>query len=842
MGRRVGWNARRLRRRIVYSIDGWQLVVRFVFRKLFVRRIVLGRQHVHSGNRHTFVRLGGHGHQRQLTEGPMKYFNFRGHIVPLALLATPAAALAAPAANSAYMTDAQSSYVQDATSQSIGQVNMIACVMHSMRPDALVNQGPYIALVDKNACDASKSSLAASGSSSGASQAPDYMNAVVDSTRTSNSDPMLVKAWISMNQDGTPVTIYAHISATEAPSTSNPYGAFRLDYCGKADGGSGGCLMNGFMQGGSGTLSYYEVDNNQGGSETTALQLSSVGTTTGSGSLNVVEPGNGTSAYNFAYDASYFLRDDGVSGAQCFNRDASDPQTGLSVWEYGLYDSTTGARVDRNSGFPIQFVSGGTTYQGYLGYFGMSLPAQATITSGATVQKVDYSSGNSPSTTNYTVVINPGRLTRYTKKARTLKDIDQIHFNAFINAVGSSGLPAANTQYDMYWDDATGKFIATGEMLCGPNGCQTSPITAVSVDSSFFATYGLQGWSQSLGGDLFVVLTGVSGSVDSTTSGNVAVIYHVQDIVYPDDPNKPTQLYCVAQCPTATTMNAYFTQTPGSNTVQSPFVAATANNMPVNLASVVLYSVDANAQLVGGDGSASPAAFTSDASAFQQFSQFQNGVMSGKLFTDESFASCNSNQFCDWSVNSNADVYYQWQTGPNTWNQFSAVKDSSGNFVHFDAPLDVTFKVPSGAQYGTYANTSLILQYNSFGNLSGIPGSCVSATTNLPVNCGSQDSRYVPQFVIPYDPTANPQQGVVTTSANGVTTTYLVKWLQREIRFAQKNPSVCQADGLSAPTNVQLPTQSQLKDPSNSSSTDVYLGAKPTVTSAPRVVQGDVKY
>jgi hypothetical protein len=197
--------------------------------------------------------------------------------------------------------------------------------------------------------------------------------------------------------------------------------------------------------------------------------------------------------------------------------------------------------------------------------------------------------------------------------------------------------------------------------------------------------------------------------------------------------------------------------------------------------------------------------------------------------------------FCDWAVNS-ADVYYQWQTGPNTWNQFSAVKDSAGNFVHFDAPLDVTFKVPVGAQYGSYANTSLILQYNSFGNLSGIPGSCVSATTNQPVNCGAQNSRYVPQFVIPYDPSANPQQGVVTTSANGVTTTYLVKWLQREIRFAQKNPSVCQTDGLTAPTNVQLPTQSQLKDPSDSSNTDVYLGVQPTVTSAPRVVQGDVKY
>jgi len=45
---------------------------------------------------------------------------------------------AAPPVTSAYFTDPQSSYVQDATSDSIGQVNMISCIMHSMRPDALV--------------------------------------------------------------------------------------------------------------------------------------------------------------------------------------------------------------------------------------------------------------------------------------------------------------------------------------------------------------------------------------------------------------------------------------------------------------------------------------------------------------------------------------------------------------------------------------------------------------------------------------------------------------------------------------------------------------------------------
>ena len=62
--------------------------------------------------------------------------------------AVPAAA--APGPDSAYVTDPQTSHVEDATSRGIGEVNMIACIMAAMRPDALVNEPSYIALIDKS--------------------------------------------------------------------------------------------------------------------------------------------------------------------------------------------------------------------------------------------------------------------------------------------------------------------------------------------------------------------------------------------------------------------------------------------------------------------------------------------------------------------------------------------------------------------------------------------------------------------------------------------------------------------------------------------------------------------
>jgi hypothetical protein len=768
------------------------------------------------------------------------------------LAAASSTSWASPPANSPYFTDSQNSQVQDATSQSIGQVNMITCVMSSMRPDALVNQGPYIALIDQNKCDAAKqTSTANSSSSAGATQAPDYMNAVVNSTRSSNSTPMIVSAWISLNQQGNPVTIFAHISATAAPSSSNPYGEFRLDYCGKVS-ASGSCLINGFMQAGNGTLSYYEADQNGGGggNQVTALQLSNVGTSTGNGSVDVTQSFNGqsqTQAYNFSYDSNYYYRQDGSNAFECFSRDATDPGTVFSVGQYGLYDSTTGAQFNLNSGFPIQYTISGTTYQGYVGYYGLSAQSGApTPNSGSTVQKVDYQTGGA-TTASYTLVSNGGSLARFTQQATTLKLIDQIPLQVFIDDVTGSGLPDPNTQYVVNWNEATQQFLATEEVHCSQNGCQSGPLSdgqsSIAVSPGFWSNMGLQGWSQSLGsGTVFVSLNSPATPLDTT-----AVTYYVQDLVYPDDSNLPSTLYCVNNCPSAATLQSYFTQASGSQ-VASPYISATYNSMHPTT-TPTSYSLNGDV-LTGGDGSANAIIYT-NAAAYQQYAQYQNGVMSGHLVANLSDAQCGTDpntqqpQYCDWTMAS-AHVYYQWQTGPNSWNQFSAVKDASNNFVHFDAPLNVSFAVPSNVSgslpYGNYAGTTMVLQYNGFGNLWGIPGTCVSSITNQPISCNdpSGTAIYIAAFEMPYDPNDTPPQGVVTTTSSGVTKTYLVKWLNRQILFAHKPTTTCTNNGLTT-SNATLPDQSGLQDPSSSASS-VYNGVEPTVTSAPRVIQGQVMY
>jgi hypothetical protein len=752
-------------------------------------------------------------------------------------LAAPA--FAAPGSTSAYVTDLQTSHVEDATSRGIGDVNMITCIMHAMRPDALVNEPSYIALVDKNKCESEKGGSSSSANANdGAQAAAEYITATVTSSRESNTAPMITKAWLDLDEGDAHVQISLHVSATEAPSETNPYGAFRLDYCGQLD-GTGDCLMHGFLEAANGGINYFDFSG--GDEQTTAMNLTVSGST-GTGKLHIDGNNNngGSADFAFAYDATLFHRDiGGQDGDQCFSRDASDPATGFSVWRYGLYDASTGARITRNSGFPIEFTPNGTTYHGYLGYYGLSLPpdAQNLLEDGDTVNKVDYSNGGGdPVVTAYTVTKNEGKLIKYTKRQMTLAQLDQVRFNLFAGMEGANLFAgaSANTQYEMYWDETQQSFVITAQIQCGMSGCQTQPVAQQpTVAASFWSERGgLQGWSQSLGGELFIDLHDLVGAVDSSQT---QVVYRSQDIVYPGDSSLPDTLYCLQNCPTAATLQAYFTSS-DPNAPTSPYTSSTYNNWnPTAIGAQIQYSVDTDTAMLN-DGAASAVTYT-DAERYSERPQYANGVMTGRLFATLSVATCvdfqNNPAYCDYKVN-DAEVYYQWQTGPNNWNQFAAVKDGSGNLVQFEAPLQLSYHVPDTAAYGQYRNTNTVLQYGGFGDLWGVPGTCVSANTNETVECNTPESRYVPAFIIPY----GAQNGTVTSTGDDQTS-YLVKWLDREIRFARKTGSDC-AD-LDLPANANLPDESDLKNPTDSAS-DIYIGVRPEVTDAARVIHGDVKY
>jgi hypothetical protein len=176
-------------------------------------------------------------------------------------------------------------------------------------------------------------------------------------------------------------------------------------------------------------------------------------------------------------------------------------------------------------------------------------------------------------------------------------------------------------------------------------------------------------------------------------------------------------------------------------------------------------------------------------------------------------------------------VFYTWETGPNDWQRFTGVKDGSGSFVEFDAPLQVEYvhsQADTAAPDYKYSGSKFYLEYNGFGDLWGIPGTCVDMDSGEPVDCGAGgENRWVPEFNIPTGAT-------VTDGTSDVN--YLVKQLEAEQRMRLSNQgdasdvSACTAAGLAADTSYALPSIADWQDPA--------IGAEPNVSDPPAVVGG----
>jgi len=742
----------------------------------------------------------------------------------MAAAAAPLPVLATPSSTSPYVTDTQNAYVQDATSDGISSLNMVLCIMDAMKPADMVNKGPYVALVDKNKCD-SKSQSSASNSTSGATGAtatPDYMNAVVDVTRASNSDPMVGKIWMSMTEQGNPVDIFVHLTATQSPTDAPPYGQFRLDYIGKSGGQTPQTQFNGFIDASGADVSYLETGGN---SSNNALTLTATSTTSGSGTMQMLDQNTQQQVtFNFAYDSGetnfssgIFRRDHG-SNDICFDR--SKAAAAKSVWRYGTYNANDGTRVDQpNPGFPVQASYNNSTYWGYASYWGVNFQGLDLDSfpdgqlAGVTI--TDQRPGN---TTTYTLSKNSGKLTKWTQNSATLAAMDGIPFNFWGDLTGmtsGNGSVTGFGNWQMQWDNTNSQFVVTGTQTCGSNGCTVNSITPVAtVNATAFNNMPISGWANSFGGNINIPPTG-SPHVGATDS----IYYYTQSDVLPG--STVPALYCLNNCPTAASLTGFT----GSN---SPFDSFTATQW--NSGTTTKQYGFGSSGLT--ESNTTLAGIITNAALFT--GQYQNGIMSGRLFASQLLnsdcpAGTPGGTVCE---PHNPTTYYTWQTGDEQWNQsLWLTKTSDNSVVSFDPPETVAYTVPSGVEYGTWAGKTLQLQFNGFGNLQGVPGSCVNPADNSAEDCGTAGARYVPEFSIPDGAT-------MTLTSTSTNTPLVVKALDAEMRLAKV---ACASTSLAQPTtSATLPSTSGVHDPSSSSDA-YYLGTKPTVTDAPKVIHGVIQ-
>lgn len=754
------------------------------------------------------------------------------------LLLLSAAALAVPTSGTPYNTDPKHEYVQDATSEAIANVNMILCIASAMNPSdsGMLNEGPYVALIDMNKCDSKGGSSDASSSASGANAAANYMNAIVDATRVSDADPMIANVWMSMTEQGHKQRIWVKLTATTPPSALLPYGVFRLDFIGKDM--NNVMQMNGYINAlASGELQYYETGDN---SSNVAL-IMTVGNTTdeGQGTMTLAPSNWNPSAitYNFNYNSNYFHRTDGTND-QCFDRLKANAKR--SVWRYGTYSDADGSRVDQNNpSFPVNGTYGGNLYYGYAGYWGINFQGlDLNALADGTVTGLVVTDQRPPHATDtYSLSKVGGKLTKWTQNASTLADMDGIpfYFGADLTSKTSGGSPTPSGwgNWQAHWDNANTHFVVTGSQVCGQTGCSlTSMTTPAVITPSALIAMPMSGWSDSFGGNINIPPKG------SNYTGTDPVYYFTQALVIPGSQGAPTSLVCLSNCPDATSVAAAIAYSTG--TVPSPFNLATANQWfwAPGSANTVTYAYGST-----GLSQASTAMIITNSAFYAASPNYQYGLQTGRLFS--AFAACppwvttmNANAVCE---PENPSEYYTWSTSPDPWNQTMWLTHTNGanngTIVTFDPPQNIQYTVPNvSATYGTWANKSIQLQFNGFGNLNGIPGHCVSPVDNTVVNCGP-DTRYVPAFVIP--------DGETMTLGN---TTIVVKALDAEIRLNDLgvvgvDAAADNACGSMLVSSLTPPDGSDTHDMTNSSDTNYYIGPKPTpINAAPKVIDGVVQY
>jgi hypothetical protein len=697
-----------------------------------------------------------------------------------------------------YLTDLQNLYVQDDTSQGISSMNMVLCVIGSMDPGDMVNLGPYIALVDVNGCQNK------GGGNAAAAGATNYASAIVNVTRASNSDPMIAKVWLSMTEQGKSTTVFAHLSATQSPTAAPPYGVFRMDYIGQKNGQVG---FNGYIDSQPGVIKFIETGSN---SSDTALAMTASSATAGSGTMNV---GGGTSTFNFAYNSGFFRRSDGTND-ECFDRSKANAQ--ISVWQYGTYNASDGSRVDQaHPGFPVLATYSGVSYYGFANYWGINFQGLA-IPDGQPVAGLTATDQRPGNTTTYSVSKVGGKLTKWTQQSTTLASLDgiPISFGADLSGLTTGSLPATGwNNWMLQWNSGTSSFSVVGIQSCSNNGCVVSTVNpAVPVNATAFNSIPISGWADSYGGSINIPSTG------SPHASSDPVYYYAQSTVIPG--SSPLTLYCLNQCPTTAQLATF----PAATTQTTPFGNGTDTQWfsAPSAANTVTYTFGSTGLVESG----SPVILEL-ASQYPSWSQnSQNGIQTGNLF-DTALVTCPAG-YAAGSVctPANPTTYYTWQTGPQQWNQ-SLWLTSGGTVVPFDPPQNIAYTVPTGAAYGSYAGLPVLLQFNGFGNLYGVPGYCVSPVNNSTEDCSTPNARYVPMFSIP--------DGALMTLPTP-STPLIVKALNGEIRLGLSSPSNCASMSL---TPLTLPSGG-LHDPSSPSDSE-YLGVAPTVTAAPKVIDGVVQ-
>lgn len=752
-----------------------------------------------------------------------------------AALAVTGATAQVPA-NSPYKTDLQSTNNKDESAEALRIISIVSCYVQNMAPELafnLVGTQPYVALVDVNKCDPGSFSTTTEAGSAGTAKR--YDTAVVQAALTQDG-VLESKIWMTgKDDDGSTIRTWVSARVLGGPAKVPPFGDWEVNWCDDFDDATRKCT-NGFgyaKVNASGSRAYSQWFQGGWQGEESVIGSVSADEKSGGGKFSSLKKennqvrSNASGYYGFAPGFMYANINNALtnqSAEQCLIPKSDAPGAKVSAWETWLYDPQTGQRVDTNSGFSLKDANGNW---GFAGHWGVSIGSRP-IRNGETFSRVN-SSGESQA--NYTAVVSNGKLKKVTVTNGSLNDLAGIPLRGnmpkslIVN--GASGSEWVGIQYK--WDRDNQRFMVSAYDECTNGNCTSvtlSPQRQFSLQTLAGDPLQVQGglnqnnlwaWQEGTSNNYNIILAEWTNTNNNwqrvvySNPANVRVKARKETIVQPGDATVPTSLSCVGACADAsldyTREGRVLANNVRTYTWDGVAGMLKLGNTPIDFSSRAESQTYHSGVLV----------------PTQDLPQLSCQVWNG---------SQNVAGYCEWNADNNLSSYYRWESGSNSWNRYTALRDSSGSIVNFEPPLNVTYTVPNNDP-SAYAGKTVSMQYPGSGNL-WIPGYCFDPTSGNRAKCGS-DTEWVNEFTIPFDETI----GAVTTADNK---RYLVKTLRRGVYFPQTSLNSCSALSSTAQSfaNQSLPTLADWKNPADPSLPS-YIGNWVEAVDKPLVIDGQLQ-
>ena len=707
-----------------------------------------------------------------------------------------------------YTDDIVRSYVWDESMGPMQQVNQILCYVSQTRADVLVNE-TYTALVDTERCERESSSDDSSDQSSSANET-EYQLWTVESSRESDTSAQVVRVWVPPedpegNEGLDQQNILVQVTINSSPTDVLPFGDFDMNWQGVIEvGGVEQPSMAGTIktvENQDGKLQFIFF-NNADSPDFSFTEAANVILDDAEGTSGIGKTATHRADANFefhsefsvAYDPTRFLRGNDTNNDGQVDSQSCNDRTNLleNVWRYNLYQHADGARVELNSGFPFVADVGGQQLDGYMSYWGMWLPGGIDKSSITSITEQDFS--DSGTNTSYDVTHSPGRLVKRTKSTIALADMEGSNFNYWADLEYLVEYTSDNVLNNGEGVNAPG-FYQIATIQFGSSGRETTPITPVLLDQDFLHFYS-EVLNGSIAYDRIADPDNVISFQQEFVSGNGGGLF-----------GSSTQVTfaCYQDCLKAGITTAQLSldnDTPYLPNSEDPTLPAALYTF--SSSDLTLRDAEGNAIGMATDQRATEGGF------------YDWGIQTGAMVLEGVTL---TNVWDAW----NQEVSYQWETGPNDWNQMTHVSvTGAAEFVQFDRPIQFIYNHVDANdrnlgvdETSEYDGQVYRLEYGGPGNLWGFPDS------------QSEDGRYQRSFSLADATVLNNNDG-----------DFVVKATEIEKRMRELEVGACvegvDALSLTDALGVTLPTA---EDVTNVPFT---LADKPVVTDSPRVVGGEV--